>query len=325
MKLKAFIFATALMLPTSLFSQSYSFTSRSEAYNNLTNAVSLNKGEVWDMPDYIIPIGFNFHYFNYIMDTLYFFDSAPSILSSSDLEGGFHNIVIPFGASIVDRGYPGPVSQSPLSYQLTGEAGNRILKIEWKNVGFILEFYINNTLNDYTNFQLWLFEKDGKIEMHYGPSSITVPGIDFADESGPSVSLIPVYDYDMDTISSSSLSLVENPTNPSMVMSSEYQYLTGSIPDGMVYQFLNLLINTKDIEVKPSFSIYPNPSNDKITINGDFKENSKFTITDITGSRLMQGMLEKNQQLSIGNLLPGIYSVTIISVNYTSSSLFVKL
>ncbi len=70
-----------IVLTTSLNAQTYSFTKTSEIYIDLANPITLNNGDIWEMPDYIIPIGFDFWYFNSTIDTLYFFETAPAMLS----------------------------------------------------------------------------------------------------------------------------------------------------------------------------------------------------------------------------------------------------
>lgn len=107
-----------------LRSQIYSFQATTVPYADLVNPISLNNGEVWEMPDYTIPIGFDFWYFYEYIDTLYFFPESTAMFSTSNEEGGFHKLLIPFGAILIDRGYGTSQSLSPLSYELSGEPGN---------------------------------------------------------------------------------------------------------------------------------------------------------------------------------------------------------
>lgn len=311
-------------------SQTYSFQVATSPYADLTNPISLNNGEVWVFPDYTIPIGFNFWYFHEYIDTLYFFEESAAMLSTSNVEGGFHKLIFPFGAMLIDRGYGTQQSLSPLSYELSGEPGNRILKIEWQNVGFGFEYDAINTLNDYVNFQLWLYEASGNIELHFGPLSIIHPEFAYIDVSGPSVALIPQYDYEEDTVSSASLWLQGNPGSPVMVQTAEFISLEGSIPPNTVYHFKNLTVGG-NINPSNSAVVYPNPASDYLTIRLEKNLNSlaEISICDINGRIVYQNAQNPNQsgelQVPVSELKNGIYQVVIRQGEGVSNTRFVKL
>ena len=314
----------------SLKSQTYLFQTFNATYTELVNPISLNNSDIWEMPDYIIPIGFDFWYFHSTVDTLYFFETAPAMLSTSDEEGGFHKIIIPFGASLVDRGYGTAHSLSPLSYELSGEIGNKIFKLEWKNVGFLFEYYDNNTLNDYANFQLWLYEASGNIEMHYGPTSISHPELAYAGETGPSVSLIPKYDYDPDTISSASLWLYGNPNAPVIIESDNYFNLDGTISPNTVYQFNNLTVSSPG-NITEIPLVFPNPVKDILNLRLDKIIASPATvyICDITGRIVYDASINMTKagdlQIPVSDLTSGIFQLIIKQGQETYTSRFVKL
>ena len=313
-----------------LKSQTYSFQVATEPYADLTNPISLNNGEVWEMPDYSIPIGFDFWYFHEYIDTLYFFEESAAMLSTSNKESGFHKLIFPFGAMLIDRGYGTPQSLSPLSYELSGEPGGRILKIEWKNIGFGFEYDANNTLNDYVNFQLWLYESSGNIELHFGPLSIIHPEFAYIDVSGPSVALVPEYDYDEDTLSSASLWLEGNPENPMMVQSAGFISLEGSIPPNTVYHFKNLTVGG-NINPLNSAVVYPNPANDYLTIRleKNLTSMAEISICDINGRIVYRTAQNPNQtgefKVPVSELKDGIYQVLIQQGEGVTSARFVKL
>jgi hypothetical protein len=58
-------------------------------------------------------------------------------------------------------------SDSKISYRVDGEPGDRILKVEWKNAGLP-----DGLPTDFVNFQVWLHQRSGAIEMRYGPSRV---------------------------------------------------------------------------------------------------------------------------------------------------------
>jgi hypothetical protein len=313
-----------------LRSQTYSFQATTAPYADLANPISLNNGEVWEMPDYTIPIGFDFWYFHEYIDTLYFFPESTAMFSTSNEEGGFHKLLIPFGAMLIDRGYGTSQSLSPLSYELSGETGNRILKIEWKNAGFGFEYFEINTLNDYVNFQLWLYESSGNIEMRFGPASIIHPELAYVDESGPSVALVPEYDFDEDIISPASLWLQGNPANPVMVQTDEFTFLEGSIPPNTVFQFNNLTVGSVKNPLNAAI-VYPNPAKDYLTIRllNNFTSVAEISICDINGRVVYQSAHNPNQtgelQVPVSALNGGVYQVLIRQGEGVTSSRFVKL
>ncbi len=138
-----------ILLPVFLFiamianAQSvYNFETENSAYVNLTGSTSLNNGAVWDDPGYTIPLDFTFSLGTYTFDTIYILEwSVGGVLSSNPIDGGIVPILVPIGQDLIDLGFNSGVSQSNISYKTEGTAGNKILKIEWNNVGFFCRFH----------------------------------------------------------------------------------------------------------------------------------------------------------------------------------------
>ena len=74
-----------------------------------------------------------------------------------------------------------------------------------------------------------------------------------------------------------------------------------------------------------SLTVYPNPATTQISINKQFKEtnNTKFTITDITGKTIQNGRLT-NSPILIDNLKSGIYFLNIKDQNASHKVKFIK-
>lgn len=323
------IISIITFFPNFLFSQYYSFSFSNGAYTELDNPVSLNNGQVWNVLELGFPIGFNFPYFNSVVDSLFFFqDGSSSTLSTIKEDGGIHQLFIPFGAALVDRGYGTSVSQSPLSYKLIGLPGNRVLKIEWKNAGLYGELQFNGTTSDFINFQMWLYEISGNIEIHYGPSLFNYPQFDFTFESGPAVSLIPSYDWDQDIFSSNSIWLVGNPSNPEMISSENIYFLGGTIDPNTIYNFHNLLVEVVNKEV-PATVAYPNPVVDILNIRLKNAINpTTATICDMTGRIVYNASTNPDQvgdmQIPVSDLTNGIYLLIIKQGKEIHTSRFIK-
>lgn len=320
-----------ILFPNFLFSQYYSFSVSNGTYTELEDPVSLNNGQVWNVLELGFPIGFNFPYFNSVVDSLFFFqDGSSSTLSSSNEDGGIHQLFIPFGAALVDRGYGTSVSQSPVSYKLFGLPGNRVLKIEWKNAGFYGELQFNGTTSDFINFQMWLYEISGNIEVHYGPSLFNYPQFDFTFESGPAVSLIPLYNWDQDIFSPNSLWLIGNPTNPEMIASEDIYFLGGIIEPNTIYEFHNLLVEAVNNLVHVPV-VYPNPVFDRLNLrlNSIYTSPVTIIICDISGRNVYNATTNPNQedeiQIPVSDLNTGIFQLIIIQELKTYTSRFVKL
>ena len=81
-----------------------------------------------------------------------------------------------------------------VNYLITGTSPNKILKVEYKNVGFFLE----DPRQSKASFQIWLYENGDIIEFRYGPRNLVTSGGSpeeigiFWDQVGTSVKSIEV-------------------------------------------------------------------------------------------------------------------------------------
>lgn len=292
----------------------YTINSYVDEYNELIDPVSLNNNEIWFLPDYTIPLPFDFLFFQTHIDTLFFFpEGAGCILSDSQIEGGIHRLIIPFGSSLIDRGFGSGSSQSPLSYEVTGNPGDQIFKIQWGNAGFLNEYDALGTLNDYINFQLWLYEADGRIDVRYGTYSITHPELAFIEGTGPSVGLIPEYDYTFDLISDSSIWLINTPENPDLIYSGELEFLDYMTQPDWVFEFSNLTTSAPAIE-NGVMSISPNPVIDQMYLrstNNNINTYFRVSIYNSVGFLVTKQNIRINEPCNVGFLPKGVYFCVI--------------
>src|SRR5690554_3055563 len=174
-----------MLLPFAMAVQAqgnYDFESFNEPYEDLVGGISLNNGQVWDDPEFEIPLGFELKISTHQFDKLYIVSwTTGGILSSHPVDTGVLPILGLLAQDIIDLGYFSGMSQSPLSYLTEGEPGARITKIEWNNVGFIGEIITS----DFINFQLWVYEGSNIVEYRYGPSQINYPQNSYEGETGP--------------------------------------------------------------------------------------------------------------------------------------------
>lgn len=148
----------------------YTFTVENGPYTELANPTSLNNGALWDDPDFIVPIGFDFEYMGSIYNTLSF--GGVTGYGGELVFGNINDLTIwdnimPYAMDVMDAGFGTPelTSLSDISYEVIGAPGARIFKLQWKNVAFY------NDDEPYTmrmNFQMWLYEYSNNIEFWYG-------------------------------------------------------------------------------------------------------------------------------------------------------------
>jgi hypothetical protein len=65
-------------------------------------------------------------------------------------------------------------------------------------------------------------------------------------------------------------------------------------------------LNTNEFELSTSIKIYPNPSSEFIKISG-LTENQKYSIYNILGSEIKNGLISNNEQIDIRNFTKGLY------------------
>ncbi|MDX5427591.1 MAG: hypothetical protein LPK79_05755, partial [Bacteroidota bacterium] len=216
----------------------YSFSQSTATYTSLTGATDINGGTVWDDPDVRIEIPFTFWLNGITPDSLDFYFSFGSSLGAYDYSNlNLMGIISPFETDVIDRGTVGGTTQSTIQYKVDGTAPNRILKIEWKNVGNYDEWDNLGTTNDFANFQVWLYETTNKVEYRFGSSTINNPQFWFYGAPGA-----PVGIGNLDGMGdlSDAHFLRGAPANPMMVDSLDY--LTGFPASGTVYTFSQLTV-----------------------------------------------------------------------------------
>lgn len=315
----------------------YTFTKTTGTYANLVSPTSLTNGNTWDDPQLTIPLGFNFQYFDSTVSTMFIEDyGLGSDLVVNDSEAGIIPTLSPFDVDIIDRAFDvssGTVSTgglSPISYKLSGATGSRILKIEWRNVGFYDDKDDDGNSIDFANFQVWLFEGTNNIELHYGPNSITQPLLCYESGTGAVIELFPELNYTTDESGPNVITLIGNPTAPSVKIINSFdslESLNATIPNGTIYRFTKTGGTVSIKENKASFNtiIFPNPANNFINIS--VKENNQISqveVMDING-KLIRTINNQFTNIDVSDLTSGIYIVKVLSnEGLISNSKFVK-
>ena len=209
----------------------YDLATSMEPYVELTGATSINNGEIWDDPEYVINLPFEFLLNETIVTSLQFFGLGALFEAPTGVPDVYTNI-FPFEVDLLDRGeLEGLESLSPISYKVDGNPGSRIYKLEYKNAGSYAEYAEMNTMDMYINFQMWLYEETNMIQFRFGPSSIDDPALFYEDLSG---AFIGTGDYDeANDILFNGHFITGDAANPSM--SAQFFPIDGTPADGMVY------------------------------------------------------------------------------------------
>jgi hypothetical protein len=242
--MKTLLFTIILIASLHLKAQHYTFDASLGLYEDLDHSTSLNDTMTWHNPHFDIPIGFDFTLYDKTIQKIILngFGWGGSLTSKSK---GIYTLLIAYGSDLVDRGYNivsdsiTPESKSDISYQLDSVNHKKILKIQWKNVGFYPELADDSISSDYTHFQLWLYEGSNDIEWHFGPSRISKPKLCYNSLSGPYIALFPMFDHGINAVLGKRYVLRGDPTNPEVlwVDNQNPHHINGTIPDGTIYRF----------------------------------------------------------------------------------------
>lgn len=302
------IFMTGAILSQA---QPMRFETYNATYSPLTGATNIAGTVIWDDPEFDLDnsaftLGFPIKGVGKFTDTAYMSDGYFYIPDSSG-DGGFY--LESTGQDLVDRGYLDDVSAlSPILTKTTGTAGNRVFHIEWKNFGFYNEYNDSNTLNDYGNVQVRIFEKDGTIEMHYGDTKVNA-GASLDGASGYNI-FIGVLDFS--NLDLKGMSLTGNPASPAVKYNNWNGVLNALPENGRVYAFrFNLDSATAGVKNPTSVQVktYPQPASEILNIElPDTKTGADYQIYSVRGQLMAEATLEAGQRsISVSDLAPGLY------------------
>jgi hypothetical protein len=299
------------------------FSTRLEAYNNLTGAKNHSDTVKWDDPDLdlLVPmakLGFYFQGMGIKGDSVIIGEGWVYIPSISGIEGLY---VKGIGVDIVDRGYNTSTALSPISSITTGVTGDRIFKIEFKNFGFFGEFSDANTLKDFGNMQIWFYEKGNFIELHYGPFSVA------KNTSYGGLSGLNIYAglHNLKNKSLIGIALDGDQAKPLINKNTYNGILIGHPELGRVYRFEIPASASIETLNQLKVRIYPQPANDILRV--EFPEESGthyFKVHSIIGELISSGLLENNS-IDLKSYKNGLYVLTIEQNGKESYRLFQKI
>lgn len=292
----------------------YTFTAFNETYVPLSEATVIDEGVVWDDPEWVVPIGFDFTYMDETFNQLLFIGSGAQMVPF--IQEQEVALLIPYLSDIMNASFTDFVS--PVRYTLEGPAGLRIFKLEWSNVGFYDEGFGFETFNNITNFQLWLYESTNDFEIRFGPNTIKsaevvhfygVPGVLLGKNfslNGESWEALWTLSGNPSSPTVQVASLVQDDLDPT-------QLLTGEPADGQVYHFDTGIVSVFEEEQKNLGLIaYPTYVNESINLRSNHEHNVIARVYDVTGRIAQNWVITPGTSVqSTAGLASGSYLIQV--------------
>lgn len=223
-------------------------------------------------------------------------------------------------------------------YETTGPAGNRIFKVEFRNVGL----YIDTLGLDTLNFQIWLYENDYAIEYRAGYSNVpsSVFAQDFSElttgkefivsgllnNPGDSLATTDTSVQFFHTASLTGVTFNDYVSKISHLNTSNQAVLDNFLlkrfpPLGSVIRMVpNIPSSIGDINNQMA-TIYPNPSTDGIftvQLESAIKDNVQVMVFNVAGQQIFNSKMQgNNQQIDLSQAPAGTYFCRIINGEQT--------
>lgn len=302
-----------LLLATTAGAQlPYDLTVLDQPYEPLTEATALEFDqfdlyEGWDDPEFSVQLGFDFDFSGQSISAWDQVGLGVLMMGTSiDDKSGLPLLqgVIPTGYDVTDRGLLG-LEPSIIRWQTSGNPGEQVFAIEWANCG-LYEEIADSMSTSFLNLQVRLFEADGAIEFHYGPSLIEDPTL-----FDPAICGL-LLNFDPFSYAGFIYALDGAPSEPSIVPYTSVDdwyygaYLLSHPPDGTVYRWgptetpLDVLEETHT-----ALQAWPNPTAGDVQV--DFDGEHGWTLTDAVGREVQAGVNQDGVRLDLGDLDAGAY------------------
>lgn len=329
---KKLLFFSVLLVNINFFAQEnpyISFTTM-EDYNELTNPISVNDGEIWD-EETIYTIDFDFDFLIYDHNF-----SSINVHAGGDISFpgyGYKRIFVyhtPFGGHYLrDKGITSSISK--IDYEVVGEEGQYIIKIQWENAGFVQWFSTSDT-SDYVDFQIWIYQEDASIQLRFGsnqtdPGTYGYPEAQSDPDPGPS----PAFRFDS---CHNVLHYYSDADDPSTIFLNvcypNYAFIDGTPSEGITYTIIQdyyVGIANKAID---NISLFPNPAINTIHIKGipEISDVESLEVLNVYGKILLKADVRNSEDpeihIDLRDLPAGIYFLKVNARDYTFTKEFIK-
>ena len=236
-----------------VYGQPYNFEIKEDTFVYLENSISINNGAIWGgTQSFSVPIDFPFEFMDTVFTNVILESTGRLIFDGNHFY--FIDMLSTLGLS--DKGSTNSVS--PLSYKIDGAPGERILKIEIRNARHL------NDPNANINFQIWLYEKEGTIELHVGANNV-LSSINFQSGIYQLISFVPTdYSYALVLNGSPNMPVVSTLNGAA----TGNNFINGIPTEHTVFKFSKEIVSSNENVLKnKALHLYPNPANDYMTID----------------------------------------------------------
>lgn len=293
--------------------KSYSFLHNEQEYSKLKESIVLNSDDSWDRND-IYTLDFDFKVLNEVFSKVNV-KAGGGISFSGFIEKELRVYFTPFGGyylkSLED-------DQAKISYEIDETELGQILKVQWENAHFE-QWYEDSSPDDFVDFQIWLFQSNGHIEIHFGDNT-TSPGTYGYPDASSDPNPGPAVQFNYDNCSNV-LGIVGYANNASYdlydLCSPNYTFIDGTPIKGIVYSFI------PDTELSHDFSknnnqmkIFPNPVDDMLffEINQSINEVAILDIRgDIITRRFEMDNNNNSSSINVTGLECGLYILKTVN------------
>jgi hypothetical protein len=289
--------------------QTYHFSAESAEYEPIQGG-QLLVNDTWDDPELQIPIGFSFDLFTSTIQQLNLRANFTIVSLASSPDAQIYSLMLLFGADLIDRGFFENTPLSPIKYLVTGNTGSRVLTVEWENAGFFGDLYADSISTDFVNFQLKLYEENGDIVFHFGPSSVTDPFLAYSGFEGTSVGIAEDYNELLDEVDGEIILLSGNPSDPDVNTDYGEYILNATIPENTVYRFSRESTSTITSKYDFTKQFYtPNPTRGNLVLNTEILQEdlSAVHVYDMTGQRVK--LIKEAGYTDLSDLPAGVYEL----------------
>ncbi|MDB4088087.1 T9SS type A sorting domain-containing protein [Flavobacteriales bacterium] len=171
-----------------------------------------------------------------------------------------------------------------------------------------------------------VYEGSNNIEMHYGPSSVTQAVLCYDGDTGTMIYLSPNYDFSTDNIGAGSYNIYGNPTSPTFTPINTFlsiKTMSSTIPNTRIYKFTKSVAASLNELNSHDFDLYPNPSNQFVSITSDKQSIVSIIISDISGKQV-KSIFQDFNSIDLSEINSGIYFAQIKTENGSITKKFVK-
>ncbi len=187
-----------------------------------------------------------------------------------------------------------PDSDSRVSVALEGAVGQRILKIQWKNVGTATDSSLR------FNYQCWMYEADQAVEFRFGPGS------------NPNSGFSGLFLLSRDFSQAYEIFVIHgDPAMPAVETLQSLPIQSGPA-SGTVYRMEYLRLDAPQTEAL-SLHVYPNPGTGKFQIQG--LELADVKVYDAKGQAV--AVKQEGDTFILEQATPGLYRIVARAADFS--------